>query len=57
MDNLGRAGWQPDRFTYNALLEAHAAVADLEGAADVYHAMVSRGVRGDICTFIPLFKA
>ena len=46
----------PDRFTYNALLEAHTAAEDLEGVARVYKAMLTRGIRPDICTFVALFQ-
>ena len=50
------AGIAPDRFTYNALLEAHAAADDLEGVASVYKAMLGCGVQPDICTFVALFQ-
>lgn len=46
----------PDCFTYNALLEAHTAAEDLEGVARVYQAMLTRGIRPDICTFVALFQ-
>ena len=46
----------PDRFTYNALLEAHTAAEDLEGVARVYQTMLTRGIRPDICTFVALFQ-
>ena len=46
----------PDRFTYNALLEAHTAAEDLEGVARLYKAMLTRGIRPDICTFVALFQ-
>ena len=46
----------PDRFTYNALLEAHTAAEDLEGVARVYKAMLTRGICPDICTFVALFQ-
>ena len=51
------AGLTPDRFTHNALLEAHAAAGDLYGAARAYERMHAAGVHPDHCTFIPLFQA
>ncbi len=50
------AGIAPDRFTFNALLEAHAAVGNLEGASQIYDAMSQRRILPDICTFIALFQ-
>jgi pentatricopeptide repeat protein len=49
-------GIAPDRFTYNALLEVHAAGGDLDGASKLYDAMLARKVKPDICTFILLFQ-
>ncbi len=49
-------GIAPDRFTFNALLEAHAAVGNLEGASQIYDAMSQRRIVPDICTFIALFQ-
>ena len=50
------AGITPDRFTFNALLEAHAAAGSLEGASKIYDAMAQRRIPPDICTFIALFQ-
>lgn len=50
------AGITPDRFTFNALLEAHAAAGSLEGASKVYDTMAQRRIAPDICTFIALFQ-
>ena len=52
----GHADIVPDRFTYNALLEAHTAAEDLEGVAKVFKAMIARGLQPDICTFVALFQ-
>lgn len=50
------SGISPDRFTFNALLEAHAAAGNLEGASQIYDAMAQRRIPPDICTFIALFQ-
>lgn len=54
--SLVPAGITPDRFTFNALLEAHAAAGSLEGASKIYDAMAQRRIPPDICTFIALFQ-
>ena len=37
-------------------MEAYVAAADLQGVADMYRAMTTRGIQPDICTFVALFK-
>ena len=45
----------PGRYTFNALLQAHSAAGDAQGAADVYDTMKDHGIKADHCTFIALF--
>ena len=49
------AGVVPGRHSFNALLEAHAAAADVQGAAANYEMMKDHGIKADHCTFIALF--
>jgi len=49
------AGILPGRYTFNALLQAHSAAGDAQGAADVYDTMKDHGIKADHCTFIALF--
>lgn len=37
-------------------MEAYVAADDLQGVADMYKAMTTRGIQPDICTFVALFK-
>lgn len=50
------AGLIPGQYTFNALLEGHAASGDVIAAKDMYNTMQDRGIRPTHCTFIALFK-
>lgn len=48
-------GILPGCYTFNAMLEAHAASGNVQGTMDVFAEMKQHGVKPDHCTFIALF--
>ena len=56
LDAMLLAGVVPNRHTFNAMLEAHAAAGDATSAKDVYDTMKDHRIKADHCTFIALFK-